>query len=90
MILLIVEKRLPDIIDRIEREHGRVVIRLVISTRRNPAAVILSLDDLESLGETLAVLSHPDLPAVIRDAEADSAEEPTQQPTNDQGLRLVK
>ena len=36
-------------------------------------AVMLSLEDLESLEETLAVLSDPDLVAAIREADAEIA-----------------
>jgi antitoxin YefM len=36
-----------------------------------PAAVILSLDDLESLEETLAILSDPQLVAAIGEADAE-------------------
>jgi antitoxin YefM len=47
--------------ERLEREHGR------------PAAVMLSLEDLESLEETPAVLSDPGLVAAIAEADADVA-----------------
>ncbi|HSO53091.1 MAG TPA: type II toxin-antitoxin system Phd/YefM family antitoxin [Actinomycetes bacterium] len=59
-----VKNRLSEVVDRLEREHGRVVI----TKHGRPAAVMLSLEDLESLEETLAVLSDPELVAAIREA----------------------
>ena len=64
-----VKNRLSEVVDRLEREHGRVVI----TKHGHPAAVMLSLEDLESLEETLAVLSDPELMAAIREADADVA-----------------
>jgi antitoxin YefM len=64
-----VKNRLSEVVERLEREHGRVVI----TKHGRPAAVMLSLEDLESLEETLAVLSDPDLLASIREAEAEAA-----------------
>lgn len=48
-------------VDRLEREHGRVVI----TKHGRPAAVMLSLEDLESLEKTLAILSDPELMAEL-------------------------
>jgi antitoxin YefM len=64
-----VKNRLSEVVDRLEREHGRVVI----TRHGHPAAVMLSLEDLESLEETLAVLSDPQLMADIREADAEVA-----------------
>jgi antitoxin YefM len=64
-----VKNRLSEVVDRLEREHGRVVI----TKHGRPAAVMLSLEDLESLEETLAVLSDPELVAAIREAAAGGA-----------------
>jgi antitoxin YefM len=65
-----VKNRLSEVVDRLEREHGRVVI----TRHGHPAAVMLSLEDLESLEETLAVLSDPELMAAVREADAEVAE----------------
>ncbi len=65
--LVDVKNRLSEVIDRLEREHGRVVI----TKHGRPAAVLLSLDDLESLEETLAILGDARLMAELREAEAD-------------------
>jgi antitoxin YefM len=64
-----VKNRLSEVVDRLEREHGRVVI----TKHGRPAAVMLSLEDLESLEETLAILSDPELLASIREADDEVA-----------------
>ena len=63
-----VKNRLSEVVERVEREHGRVVI----TKHGRAAAVILSIEDLESLEETLAILSDPELMAQIREAERDA------------------
>ena len=45
MPLADVKNRLSEVVDRLEREHGRVVI----TKHGHPAAVVISVDDLESL-----------------------------------------
>ena len=60
-----VKNRLSEVVERVEREHGRVVI----TKHGRPAAVVLSVEDLESLEETLEILSDPTLLAEIREAE---------------------
>jgi len=50
-----VKKRLSEMVDRVEHHHERVVV----TKRGRPAAVLLSPDDLESLEETLDLLSTP-------------------------------
>lgn len=50
-----VKAHLSEIIDLVESEHQRVVI----TRHGKPAAVILSTCDLESLEETLNILSAP-------------------------------
>lgn len=52
MALAEVKDRLSEVVDRLEREHGRVVI----TKHGRPAAVVLSIEDLESLEETLDIL----------------------------------
>jgi prevent-host-death family protein len=61
-----VKAHLSEIADRVEGEHDRIVV----TRRGRPAAVIVSPDDLESLEETLAVLSDPELMRQIRESEA--------------------
>jgi len=64
-----VKTRLSELVERIEREHGRVVI----TKHGRPAAVLMSIDDLESLEETLEIMSDPELMAGIREAQEESA-----------------
>lgn len=61
-----VKAHLSEIADRVESQHDRVVV----TRKGRPAAVLLSPDDLESLEETLAVLSDPALMRQIREGEA--------------------
>lgn len=61
-----VKAHLSEIADRVEGQHDRVVM----TRKGRPAAVLLSPDDLESLEETLAVLSDPELMRQIREGEA--------------------
>ncbi len=56
-------------VDRIRREQDRIII----TTNGVPAAVLISVDDLESMDETLEVLSDPELCANLREAERDAA-----------------
>lgn len=62
-----VKNRLSEVVERLEREHGRVVI----TKHGRPAAVMLSVDDLDSLEETLEVLSST---ALVEDIRASVAE----------------
>jgi prevent-host-death family protein len=59
------KNRLSEVVDRLEREHGRGVI----TKHGRPAAVMLSIQDLESLEETLEILSDPALLREIRRGE---------------------
>lgn len=61
-----VKARLSEIIDRVEQQHERVVV----TRRGREAAVILSIDDLRSLEETIAVLSDPATMRRLREADA--------------------
>lgn len=69
MSLADVRSRLSDVVDRVERQHNRVVI----TKHGRPAAVVVSVDDLESLEETLQILSDPDLLARVRAAHDEVA-----------------
>jgi len=60
-----IKKRLSEIVDGVESRHDRVVL----TRNGRPAAVILSPDDLESLEETLEILSNPAAIREIRKAE---------------------
>ena len=62
-----VKDRLSEFVERVEREHDRVVI----TKHGRPAAVVVSIDDLDSLEETLAILSDPTMMADLAAARAD-------------------
>jgi prevent-host-death family protein len=61
-----VKAHLSEIADRVEGQHDRVVV----TRKGRPAAVLVSPEDLDSLEETLAVLSDPDLMQQVREGEA--------------------
>lgn len=62
-----VKDRFSEFVDRVDREHERVVV----TRNGRPAAVLISPDDLESLEETLSLLS--DRKAIRELVEAESA-----------------
>lgn len=62
-----VKNRLSEVVEQVEIEHARVTI----TKHGRPAAVLISADDLESLEETLALLSDPEVLAQIRASRAD-------------------
>ena len=64
MALKDVKNRLSEVVDQVEREHDRVVI----TKHGRPAAVVVSIDDLESLEETLDLMGKPRLLGQIRDS----------------------
>lgn len=60
-----VRNHFSDVVDRVEREHERVTV----TRNGRAAAVILSVEDLSELEETLSVLSDPEALADIREAD---------------------
>jgi antitoxin YefM len=81
-----VKNRLSEVVDRLEREHGRVVI----TKHGRPAAVMLSLEDLESLEETLAILSDPELMAAVKEADAEVAADSTTRLSEQEALAEIE
>ncbi len=65
MSLAAVKARFSELVDRVERQQDRVVV----TRNGKPAAVLISADDLESLEETLAVMSDRSMAAQIRDSQ---------------------
>lgn len=61
-----VKDRFSEFVDRVDREHERVVI----TRNGRPAAVLISPDDLESLEETLAILGDTEAVKALAEAEA--------------------
>ncbi len=85
MPLADVKNRLSEVVDRLEREHGRVVI----TKHGRPAAVVISVEDLESLEETLDIMDSAGLLADIRDSLAEISDGSAEVLTKDQALRII-
>jgi prevent-host-death family protein len=81
-----VKNRLSEVVEQVESQHARVTI----TKHGRPAAVLLSADDLESLEETLALLSDPDVLARIRDARRESDEGDVDALTKEAALALAR
>jgi prevent-host-death family protein len=61
--------QLSEVVQRVSTQHERVTI----TVHGRPTAVLISVDDLESLEETIAVLSDADLTQQLRESEAERA-----------------
>lgn len=61
-----VKAHLSELADQVESEHQRVLV----TRNGRPAAVLISPEDLESLEETLAILSDPAMMRKVREGEA--------------------
>ena len=85
MALKDVKNRLSEVVDQVEREHGRVVI----TKHGRPAAVVVSIDDLESLEETLTIMSKPRLVTQLRDSLAELRQDDGQVLTKDEAVALL-
>lgn len=80
-----VKNRLSEVVDKLEHEHGRVVV----TKHGRPAAVMLSVEDLESLEETLEILSNPALREAIHEGAGDLAAGRTERLTRDEVLERI-
>lgn len=60
---------LSELVGRVGAHHERVTV----TVRGKPTAVLLAVEDLESLEETLAVLSDPQAMRAIAEADAELA-----------------
>jgi prevent-host-death family protein len=69
MSLAAVKARFSELVDRVQRQQDRVVV----TRNGKPAAVLISTDDLESLEETLAVMSDRSITAQIRESNKATA-----------------
>ncbi len=85
MPLADVKNRLSEVVDRLEREHGRVVI----TKHGHPAAVVMSVEDLESLEETLDIMDSGELLADIRQSLAEVASGTAEVLSKDQAQQLI-
>jgi antitoxin YefM len=79
MALRDVKDHLSEVVDQVEREHDRVVI----TKHGKPAAVVISVDDLASLEETLEIGGRPRLMEQIRDSLGELAAGETEVLTKD-------
>lgn len=86
MALKDVKNQLSTVVDRVEREHDRVVI----TKHGRPAAMVLSLEDLESLEETVDVLSNPALVTQIRKSLDELQAAPATALSKDDALTLIR
>ncbi|CAN5644888.1 MAG: type II toxin-antitoxin system Phd/YefM family antitoxin [Iamia sp.] len=77
-----VKNRLSEVVETLEREHGRVVV----TKHGRPAAVMLSIEDLESLEETIEIMSNPTLLEAIDQGRHDVAAGRTETPSRAQLL----
>lgn len=75
--------KLSEVVDRVEREQDRVTI----TRNGRPVAMIVSLDDIEGLEETLEILSDKRLMRKIRSGIA-AAEKGDTLPLQDVKARL--
>ena len=64
-----VKAHFPEVADRVEREHDRIVV----TRKGRPSFVLLSLDDLESLEETVAILQDDELRESLRASRRQAA-----------------
>jgi len=85
MPLAEVKNHLSEVVDRVEHEHGRVVI----TKHGQPAAVVMSIADLESLEETLEIMGSESLLADIREALGELESGPAPTLSKDEALRLI-
>jgi len=67
--LATVKARFSEIVDRVARQQDRVTV----TRNGQPVAVLVSADDLESLEETLEIMSDQSLTAQIRASEKATA-----------------
>ena len=81
-----VKNHLSEVVDKVEREHERVVI----TKHGRPAAVVVAVDDLESLEQTLDILSRPALIKQIRESLDDLRDQGAQVLSKDEALALIQ
>ena len=85
MTLRDVKNHLSEVVDQVEREHDRVVI----TKHGRPAAVVVSVDDLASLEETLDIAGRPPLMRQIRASLTELARAENEVLTKDEILRSL-
>ena len=86
MALKDVKNHLSEVVDQVEREHDRVTI----TKHGRPAAVLISVDDLASLEETLDIAGRPRLVGQIRDSLDELAADEAEALTKDELLASLR
>jgi prevent-host-death family protein len=76
--LTLAKAKLPEVVDRVEREQDRVTI----TRNGRPVAMIVSLDDIEGLEETLEILSDKRLMRKLRAGTVTAAASPASLSSN--------
>jgi prevent-host-death family protein len=64
-----VKAHLSELVGRVSRQHDRVTV----TVHGKPSAVLVAVDDLEALEETIAVLSDPDAMRQLARSDAEVA-----------------
>ena len=85
MPLADVKNHLSEVVDRLQREHGRVII----TRHGHPAAVVMSVEDLDSLEETLDIMDSAALLSDIRESLAEMGSAEPRVLTKEDALRLI-
>ncbi len=85
MPLADVKNHLSEVVDRLQREHGRVII----TKHGRPAAVVISVEDLDSLEETLDIMDDAALLSDIRESLAELGTTGATVLTKEDALRLI-
>lgn len=85
MALRDVKNHLSEVVDQVEREHDRVVI----TKHGRPAAVVVSIDDLASLEETLDIAGRPQLMRQVRTSLTELSAGEAEVMTKDEILRTL-
>lgn len=65
--LATVKSKFSEMVDRVERTHDRIIV----TRNGRPAAVLISPEELESLEDTLELLSDPDAMAQLKESQRD-------------------
>ena len=81
-----VKKRLPELVERVKSEQGRVVIM----KHGEPCVIMFGMEDLESLEETLEIVSDSALVDDIREAEKELSAGRTTTMSKEEALELAK
>mgnify|MGYP000914531993 CR=1 FL=1 len=85
MALKDVKNHLSEVVEQVEREQDRVVI----TKHGRPAAVVVSVEGLTSLEETLDIAGRPQLMRQIRASLTELAAEEAEVLTKDEILRTL-